>query len=90
MIGTGACQIPPKAYNEAAETLHRLDRQGHAMNRYTHPEHFWNRDLGDMLKEALSGVWTLTLALVMFFMLGLPVIIPGLLMWLTQIITGWP
>jgi hypothetical protein len=60
------------------------------MDRYIHHEHFWNRDLGEMLKEALSGVWTLTLALFMFVMLGLPVIIPGLLMWVTQIITGWP
>lgn len=57
---------------------------------YSHPEHFWNRDLGELLKEALSGVWTLTQTLVMFSMLALPVVIPGLLMWLTQIITGQP
>lgn len=90
MIGTGACQILPKAYNGTAETLHRPDRQGHAMERYSHPAHFWNRDLREMLRETLSDVWTLTLTLVMFLMLGLPVIIPGLLMWLTQILTGWP
>lgn len=60
------------------------------MDRYTHPAHFWNRDIGEVFKEALSGAWTLMLALIMFLMLGLPIIIPGLLMWLTQIITGWP
>ncbi|MBK6651541.1 MAG: hypothetical protein IPG42_18750 [Betaproteobacteria bacterium] len=52
--------------------------------------HFWEMDVRDLFKLWFAGFWTLTQVMMLFSMLALPVIIPGLLMWFYQYMTGTP
>lgn len=51
---------------------------------------FWEMDVRDLFKIWFAGVWTLTEVILLFAMLALPVIIPGLAMWFYQYMTGTP
>ena len=51
---------------------------------------FWDVDLVELFKLWLSDISTFLMTLVMFLALSLPVVIPGLILWLLWTLDGQP
>ena len=53
-------------------------------------QHFWSQDIRVLMRRWIAGILTLSQVLIIFGMLSLTVVIPGLLMWWFQVATGHP